>query len=88
MTGEPWDWTNWAAGQPSGAPGGDERYLSIWGYGAAATRRWRWNDDADHSHPQYTHGYFVEYPVPEPGTLALVCVGAAATVCRRRRRDE
>ncbi len=62
VTGESWSYVNWAPGYPRAAGSGTD-YVSMWGYGAPAERRWRWYDDNNNSAPQYTHGYFVEYAV-------------------------
>jgi parallel beta-helix repeat protein len=61
VTGEPWNYTNWAPGEPTncyggewgGAPlGSDEEVLQLWGYSG-----W-WNDMEETS---YHPGFIVEY---------------------------
>lgn len=87
ITGEPWLYTRWApdkepndSGIPAGVEDGDEDYLALWGNG------W-WNDDAQNTQPERTHGYVIEYsqPIPEPSAAALVCLSAAAFIATRRR---
>lgn len=53
VTGEPWDYTNWAEGEPNDGPGvpGSEQFLMGWSGGTA------WNDAG----PSYEPGYVVEY---------------------------
>lgn len=89
MTGETWDYTNWASGEPNDAGGSDkECYLQMWGEGT--TSPGFWNDDALDTHPGNVSGYLVEYgttlPVPEPSsaTLLIVGLGLGALAFRRR----
>jgi hypothetical protein len=69
VTGEDWDYTNWAEGEPNDGPGipGSEQYLIGWSAGAA------WNDGG----PSYEPGYVVEYegsqlPIGK-ATFGFVC---------------
>ena len=72
VTGEPWEWTNWAPDEPWDFLGRNEMYLITWSDN-------QWNDGWDIAR---THYYTVEYPVPEPATAALVLAGVV--VLRRR----
>jgi hypothetical protein len=68
VTGETWSYTNWAPGEPNNSLG-TEKYLEFFAGGP------RWNDIFGTA----TRTFLVEYDiVPEPSTLVLVCVGAAA----------
>ena len=75
VTGEPWSFTAWNDGQPSG---GDQHYLLFWGWNVAEDGQplphWQWDDywgngmfDSEH----VVKGYVVEYgtiipPTPTP----------------------
>lgn len=88
VTGETWTYTNWAPGEPNDK-GGDQRFLMMWGDQAAtADHRWRWGDDHPDTDLSWNHGYFVEYPIPEPATLGALGLGIAALAghLRRHRR--
>ncbi len=94
VTGELWDYTNWAGGEPNdGAGTGEERYLQMWGFGTIAPGRW--NDDANDTNLGNIGGFLVEYddalaPIPEPATLTLSALGLGIAACRqywRKRRQ-
>ncbi len=79
VTGEPWGFTSWAAGQPDDYNGDTQDALHYWGGpnpGAVPTRLW---DDVGRHRTMPS--YVVEW-VPEPTTLALLA--AAGLLVRRR----
>ncbi len=85
VTAEIWDYTRWAPGEPNDQ-NGDQRFLMMWGDQVTnPDRLWRWGDDHEDTHPTSNHGYFVEYPIPEPATLSLLLIGGLAILRRRRR---
>lgn len=89
MTGEAWDYTNWANGEPNNA-GGIENYLHIY-YTSDGNR---WNDISNDPGSQgvAVNGFTVEFSgstpsTPEPGALALLSSGGlsvAGLFVRRR----
>jgi len=84
LSGEPWGYTRWIAGEPNDT-GGDERYLAVGGYYCSSACRWLWNDDGNNTDPQNQAGYFIEYPVPEPASAVLLALGVGALLRRRRK---
>ncbi len=59
VTGETWDWTNWAAGEPNNQ--GNEGFLIFMNVS-------QWNDWSNH----VISGYIIEYEsIPEPATINL-----------------
>jgi len=81
VSGEPWIFTAWAAGEPNNQ-GGNENVLSYMGKGIAAPT---WNDgvDVQPTNPA-SPGYIIEY-IPEPATLSLLALGVAALMARRKK---
>ncbi|MBI2844221.1 MAG: PEP-CTERM sorting domain-containing protein [Armatimonadetes bacterium] len=88
VSGEPWSYTNWMKGEPSGA---GQDCLHFAGYDLTIAPTW---DDAGalsgtHVEQPY-RGYIVEWgAVPEPASLlALICGlgGAGSMLLRNRRR--
>ena len=80
ITGEPWDFTNWHAGEPNNLPlpgtTGGEDYLTLFA-------AYKWNDLQVEVFD--TQGFYVEFPIPEPSTGVISCVGLALLVtCARR----
>ena len=85
ITGEPWAYTNWAAGEPNDFFGpASEQYL-VYDEGKG-----KWNDVS--LNWGFVDGYIAEFdalPTPEPSTLGLVALPVLAmlycSVLRRRR---
>jgi len=80
VTGEPWNYIDWARGEPNNL-NGDEHYLQyLYKPDPAPT----WND----AHNFSARSYVVEYnSIPEPSALALLVsatIGLMAYVWRRR----
>ena len=83
ITGEAWNYTNWADGEPNNL-GGVEDTMSLKGLGYPLGS---WNDVSLSGYA----GYLVEYEaaVPEPGSLALLVgmgVSGVGFLVRRRRQ--
>ncbi len=80
--GEPVTYTDWAGGQPDNG-GGDEFYATIRppGYSPSGS----WNDLADSYNTTPVYG--VVEVVPEPGTFALIGVGASIFIASRRKKS-
>jgi hypothetical protein len=76
ITGETWDYENWAQNEPSGS---NQGYLMFMGDGTSNPIDNGWGDTYDH---HVSGAYIVEY-VPSPGALALL--GLAGLTARRRR---
>ena len=79
MTGEPWSFTNWGAGEPNNS-GSDPTEDGLMFNGQPG-----WND-ASRTVPGY--GYIIEYDlVPEPSSLLALGTGilALAGMIRRER---
>lgn len=81
ISGEPWSYTNWRAGEPSNnlLGGGYENRLELFNLIQSGT----WNDLFD-GNVSLSEGYVVEY-VPEP-SFGLMIVAAAAILRRPLRR--
>ncbi len=77
VTGETWDFTAWAPGEPNGVPGGPQG-LSYWNP-AGPSPTWFDHPPSDPT----TRSLIVEYPIPSPSALALLSLTGIAS--RRRR---
>ena len=77
VTGETWDYTSWANGEPNDQGSPNEPVLEMW------TNR-EWNDCPFSGSGYSQFAYVVEYAAPAPGALALIAI-AGATGSRRRR---
>lgn len=77
VTGEPWTYDNWYAGEPNNGVGGTQHYLHYWPFSG-------YFDDMENRY--LMSGFVIEYSVPEPGTLALLGLGLFAIGFARRRR--
>ncbi|UCG12384.1 MAG: PEP-CTERM sorting domain-containing protein [Deltaproteobacteria bacterium] len=88
VTGEEWDWTNWAPGRPNDYYGGNppEDSLNFHNNGNGTWNDAPSNDDHDLGN---VFGYIVEYeqpiPNPEPGTILLFGSGLVGLAGARRR---
>jgi hypothetical protein len=83
ITGEPWGYTAWRAGEPNDAFATvDEQYLGIVAAGVGPNN-WTWNDNTLVGVPS---AYFIEYALPEPTSAAMLGLAGAAALARRRRR--
>ena len=81
ITGEPWAFSNWAAGEPNNAVA-NEDFLIL--YGPSGFGKW---NDARNDASYYTAGYVIEYAlVPEPSILAIVGLGTVSLFFWRRGR--
>jgi hypothetical protein len=82
VTGEPWSYTNWAAGEPNNSGAGStENHLTSW-FSPDPTNI-TWNDH----YPNGSGRYLVEWdtnPVPEPSTALLVGIGLLVLGRRKR----
>jgi len=79
ISGEPWSFANWAAGEPNNAAG-NEDVLEI--YTAEGGGKW---NDLRVDQPFYTSGYIIEYaPVPEPSLAGLMALGMALVAWKRK----
>jgi len=76
ISGEPWTYDNWAAGQPDEWMGRNQDFLHY--HSRTGGPVW---DDAQDDNGLY--GYVVEY-IPEPFTLILIAVGIVAIPRRRK----
>lgn len=74
LTGEPWAYTNWAAGEPNNLSG-TEKYLEFFAGGP------KWNDISGND----LRTYVVEYETPEPSTAVLAAIGCVGLVMWSRR---
>ena len=77
VTGEAWDYTNWAPGEPNNGVGGTQHWLHYWPDVGL------WDDMENRA---VMDGFVIEYAVPEPASLALLGMGLLGIGVSRRRR--
>ena len=81
VTGEDWEYTNWAPNEPNNGVGGTQHYLHYWPEAGL------WDDMENRN---IMDSFIVEFPnrVSEPGLLGLFGAGLLAFgIARRRRRS-
>lgn len=77
VTGEAWEYANWAPGEPNNGVGGSQQYLHYWPDVGL------WDDMENRA---VMDSFVIEYEVPEPTSLALLGLGLlGAGVIRRKR---
>jgi hypothetical protein len=75
VTGETFGYTNWNGGEPNDYYGyQSEQHLAMWNFG-------KWNDEGAIGNV----GGFVTEAVPEPTSMAILAMGAAAMLRRRKK---
>jgi hypothetical protein len=75
-TGEAWEYTNWAPGEPNDAHGsGSEQHVAVWSMWGSDN--WLWNDEG--YLPNIT-GFIAErsHSVPEPAPVLLLAISLTA----------
>ena len=83
ITGEAWSFSKWKPGEPNGDWENVVQFVCSDLYGYLG----QWNDVRDETiYNRPWSNYIVEYPVPEPATLALLALGGSALLARRRGR--
>ena len=82
VTGEEWNYTNWADWEPNEWRGYVEDGLGIWNNG----RNWNWDWNDEHGRSNI-RGYIVEYSVsvPEPAAYLLILSGLTGLFLARRK---
>lgn len=83
VTGESWEYKNWAPGEPNDAYGNNtEQHMAVWS--KWGTSDWLWNDEA---HLPNISGYVVErtQSVPEPEPVVLFAIGLVALMILRKK---
>ena len=81
VTGEPWNFTNWNAGEPNNILGGEE-VVQIYGAADPLSILGQWNDGRGYIIQPH---YIVEY-APEPTACMLLAISSVALLRRRRPR--
>jgi len=82
ITGETWDYANWAAPEPNEFVAG-EMFVEI-DPASDSPDGVGWSDNSDFEF--FNEGYYIEYAVPEPSAVALAAVSLLAVFHVRTRR--
>lgn len=92
VTGEPFSFSVWGMGEPSGFDFPDQDYINLWRRDYGSGPMWSW-DDTIASPPLVGYGSFlVEFDgpfvqvVPAPGAFSLLTVGSLSLLGYMRRR--
>lgn len=80
LSGEPWTYSNWSAGQPNNSWGGTEYVLTFYVAPNEFGNIGEWGDAPDN----ITSWFVVEYAVPEPSPAILLVLAGSLAALRQR----
>ncbi|HEY1685139.1 MAG TPA: hypothetical protein VGG19_10275 [Tepidisphaeraceae bacterium] len=84
VTGEAWNYTNWAPNQPDNVKNYED-WLNF--YSSDPTPEDNWNDTDDITNAPtkpYVVDYYVAESLPEPAMISLLAIFSAGMLCQRR----